>query len=199
MESVQVPALRTGVPTNDVQVTGAARLVFARNAVVGWPPTIIGCAVRDFMAMSAVRKCANCNLVLPDDSADGLCPNCRTDKTASEANAETISSPVGALTESGRTALPGDGETFGDYEIIEEIAHGGMGVVFKARQKSLHRIVALKMIRGERLVDDEGIRRFHVEARAAAQLPDPLARYGQRHAFLHRPHGGHPPLQWWPV
>lgn len=73
----------------------------------------------------------------------------------------------------GWEGLPQDGEEFADYDIIEEIAHGGMGVVFKARQKSLNRIVALKMVRGERLVTDEDIRRFYVEARAAAQLHHP--------------------------
>jgi WD40 repeat protein/tRNA A-37 threonylcarbamoyl transferase component Bud32 len=68
---------------------------------------------------------------------------------------------------------PAPFQIFGDYELAGEIARGGMGVVFKARQRSLNRIVAVKMIRGERLVGEDEVRRFHVEASAAAQLHHP--------------------------
>ncbi len=61
----------------------------------------------------------------------------------------------------------------GDYELLEKLARGGMGVVYRAWDTRLQRPVALKMIRGSQLATEEEVHRFFLEAKAAAQLDHP--------------------------
>jgi len=108
----------------------------------------------------------------------------------------TPPSRQGATVRNVRASMPGAIE---GYEVLEEIAHGGMGIVYKARQVGLDRVVALKvMIAGEHATA-EALERFHREAKSAAKLQHPnivqiydVGRDGSKHFFTMRYVGGLP-------
>ena len=133
---------------------------------------------------SVPKSCQKCGATLPVDATAGLCPCClmagvmaTTDLDSQPAAPQKVLSPEEL------------GPHFPQLEILECLGRGGMGVVYKARQKALNRIVAFKLLAPERVGDPLFAKRFTREAQALAALNHPnivtVHDFGQAGGFFY--------------
>jgi predicted Ser/Thr protein kinase len=148
-------------------------------------------ARQTIIARLTQRFCPGCRTALAADAPEGLCPAClMAGGLPSEAGHDAIAAGLAATTppSGSRPAIAGQWSDlaphFPELEVLELLGQGGMGAVYKARQKNLDRIVALKVIPPDAAKDPAFTERFNREARALARMNHPnivtVYDFGQR-------------------
>src|SRR5262245_52146832 len=124
--------------------------------------------------LAANRSCAQCGAEFYADAPQEFCSACLLETGLfTDTNCTNYHEQEGRTIDANAAQLAHKVTDFGDYELLEKIGRGGQGLVYRARQKSLNRTVALKVIGLGQLATTEHLKRFRLEAQAAARLDHP--------------------------